>query len=84
MCIAPDWTIKVLQTDSIGASYPRAVQLQHTMIPVDDGREILQFVNVDGRIQYAECKLPEKLPKYPWPFGSGIESPLPDAGRSRF
>ena len=39
------------------------------MIPLGDGREILQFVNVDGRIQYAKFKLPEKLPEYPWPFG---------------
>jgi hypothetical protein len=29
----------------------------------------LQFVNVDGRIQYAKFKLPERLPEYPWPFG---------------
>ena len=27
--IAPDWTIKVLHSDSVGASYPRAIQLQH-------------------------------------------------------
>ena len=40
-----------------------------TMIPLGDGREILQFVNVDGRIQYAKFKLPETLPEYPWPFG---------------
>jgi hypothetical protein len=40
-----------------------------TMMPLGDGREILQFVPVDGRIQYAKFKLPEKLPEYPWPFG---------------
>jgi hypothetical protein len=40
-----------------------------TLIPLGDGREILQFVNVDERIQYAKFKLPEKLPEYPWPFG---------------
>ena len=40
-----------------------------TMIPLGDGREILQFVNVDGRIQYAKFALPEKVPEYPWPFG---------------
>lgn len=40
-----------------------------TMIPLGDGREILQFVNVDGRIQYATFKLPDTLPEYPWPFG---------------
>jgi hypothetical protein len=39
------------------------------MIALGDGREILQFVNVDGRIHYARFKLPEKLPEYPWPFG---------------
>ena len=27
--IPPDWTIKVLQSDSVGASYPRAIQLRH-------------------------------------------------------
>jgi hypothetical protein len=27
--IAPDWTIKVIPTDSVGASYPRVIQLQH-------------------------------------------------------
>jgi hypothetical protein len=39
------------------------------MIALGDGREILQFVNVDGRIHYAKFKLPETLPEYPWPFG---------------
>ena len=40
-----------------------------TMLPLGEGREILQFVNVDDRIQYAKFTLPEKLPEYPWPFG---------------
>ena len=40
-----------------------------SMIPLGDGREILQFVNVDGRIQFAKFKLPGTLPEYPWPFG---------------
>jgi hypothetical protein len=40
-----------------------------TMIPLGDGREILQLCPVAGRIQYAKFKLPEKLPAYPWPFG---------------
>lgn len=40
-----------------------------SMIPLGDGREILQFVNVDDRIHYAKFKLPEKLPEYLWPFG---------------
>jgi hypothetical protein len=39
------------------------------MVSLGDGREIMQFVNVDGRIQSAKFKLPEKLPEYPWPFG---------------
>ena len=39
------------------------------MIPLGDGREILQLVPVDGGILYAKFKLPEKLPEYPWPFG---------------
>jgi hypothetical protein len=41
-----------------------------TMIPLGDGREILQMVPVDGRIQYSKFKLPEteKLPmcQFPW------------------
>ena len=49
--------------------YPEPERVQQTMIPLGDGREILQFVNVDGRIQYAKFKLPDKLPEYPWPFG---------------
>jgi hypothetical protein len=40
-----------------------------TMIPLGDGREILQLVPVDGRIQYAKFKLPEKLPDLEFPFG---------------
>jgi hypothetical protein len=39
------------------------------MIRLGGGRQIIQFVNVDGRIQYAKFKLPETLPQYPWPFG---------------
>jgi hypothetical protein len=39
------------------------------MVPLGDGREILQLCPVDGRMQYAKFKLPEKLPEYPWPFG---------------
>ena len=41
-----------------------------TMIPLGDGREILQMVPVDGRIEYAKFKLPEteKLPAYPFPW----------------
>ena len=48
---------------------PNPSGYSQTMIPIGDGREILQFVPVDGRIQYAKFKLPEKLPEYPWPFG---------------
>jgi hypothetical protein len=41
-----------------------------TMIPLGDGREILQMVPVDGRIQYSKFKLPEteKLPTYQFPW----------------
>ena len=37
---------------------------------VGDGREILQMVPVDGRIQYAKFKMPEteKLPTYQFPW----------------
>ena len=48
---------------------PNPSGYSHTMIPLGDGREILQVVPVDGRILYAKFKLPEKLPEYPWPFG---------------
>ena len=48
---------------------PNPSGYSQTMMPLGDGREILQFVPVDGRIQYAKFKLPEKLPEYPWPFG---------------
>jgi hypothetical protein len=41
------------------------------MIPLGDGREILQLCPVDGRMHYTKFKLPEKLPEYPWPFGPG-------------
>ena len=47
---------------------PNPSGYSQTMIPLGDGREILQFVPVDGRIQYAKFKLPDKLPEYPWPF----------------
>jgi hypothetical protein len=41
-----------------------------TMIPLGDGREILQMVPVDGRIQYSKFLLPEtsKLPTYQFPW----------------
>ncbi len=48
---------------------PNPSGYSQTMIPLGDGREILHFVPVDGRIQYAKFKLPDKLPEYPWPFG---------------
>jgi hypothetical protein len=35
----------------------------HTMIPLGDGREILQIVGVDGQIRYAKYFLPEALPE---------------------
>jgi hypothetical protein len=41
-----------------------------TMIPLGDGREILQMVPVDGRIQYAKFKMPETKElatfQFPW------------------
>jgi hypothetical protein len=48
---------------------PNPSGYSQTMMALGDGREILQFVPVDGRIQYAKFKLPDKLPEYPWPFG---------------
>jgi BNR repeat-like domain len=41
-----------------------------TMIPLGDGREILQMVPVDGRMQYSKFKMPEtdKLPTYQFPW----------------
>jgi hypothetical protein len=33
----------------------------HTMIPLGDGREILQIVGVDGHVRYAKYLLPETL-----------------------
>jgi hypothetical protein len=48
---------------------PNPSGYSQTMIPLGDGREILQLVPVDGRLLYAKFKLPEKLPEYPWPFG---------------
>jgi hypothetical protein len=46
-----------------------------TMIPLGDGQEILQIVTVNGRVEYAKFKLPDKLPTYGFPFDSG-----PDTG----
>jgi hypothetical protein len=48
---------------------PNPSGYSHTMIPMGDGREILQLCGVDGRMHYAKFKLPEKLQEYPWPFG---------------
>jgi hypothetical protein len=41
-----------------------------TMIPLGNGREILQMVSVNNRIAYAKFLLPERLPEYPFPFGA--------------
>jgi hypothetical protein len=46
-----------------------------TMIPLGDGQEILQIVTVNGRVEYAKFKLPEKLPTYGFPWDNG-----PDTG----
>jgi hypothetical protein len=48
---------------------PNPSGYSQTMIPLGDGREILQLCPVDGRMMYSKFKLPEKLPEYPWPFG---------------
>lgn len=40
-----------------------------TMLPLGDGREILQLVTVNNRVEYAKFELPEKLPEYPFPWG---------------
>ena len=42
-----------------------------TMIPLGDGREILQLVSVNNRIEYAKFRLPEKLPTYGFPWDEG-------------
>jgi hypothetical protein len=47
---------------------PNPSGYSQTMIPLGDGREILQLVPVDGRIQYAKFKLPDKLPELEFPF----------------
>ena len=50
-----------------------------TMIPLGDGREILQMVSVNNRIAYAKFLLPERLPEYPFPFGTQRVPMTPDA-----
>jgi len=42
-----------------------------TMIALGDGREILQLVTVNNRVEYAKFKLPEKLPTYGFPWDGG-------------
>ena len=42
-----------------------------TMLPLGDGREILQLVSVNSRIEYAKFKLPEKLPSLWLSVGRG-------------
>ena len=48
-----------------------------TMIPLGDGREILQLVSVNNRIEYAKFQLPETLPSYGFPWDD------PDSGDGR-
>jgi len=50
-----------------------------TMIPLGDGREILQMVGVNNRIAYAKFLLPETLPEYPFPFGTVRVPMTPDS-----
>jgi hypothetical protein len=45
-----------------------------TMLPLGDGREILQLVSVNSRIEYAKFQLPEKLPTYGFPWDEGPAS----------
>jgi hypothetical protein len=42
-----------------------------SMIPLDDGQEILQLVAVNSRVEYAKFKLPEALPTYGFPWDNG-------------
>jgi len=42
-----------------------------TMLPLGDGREILQLVTVNSRVEYAKFKLPETLPTYGFPWDEG-------------
>lgn len=42
-----------------------------TMIALGDGREILQLVTVNSRVEYAKFDLPEKLPTYGFPWDEG-------------
>lgn len=53
---------------------PDADGYSQTMIPLGDGREILQLVPVANHIEYAKFKLPEKLPEYGFPWGSPTPS----------
>ncbi len=46
-----------------------------TMIPLGDGREILQMTTVGSRLQYAKFLLPDNLPTYGFPWDEG-----PDTG----
>ena len=41
------------------------------IIPLGDGREILQLVTVNNRVEYAKFKLPETLPTYGFPWDDG-------------
>jgi hypothetical protein len=45
-----------------------------TMIPLGDGREILQLVSVNNRIEYAKFALPETLPSYGFPWDAAKPS----------
>jgi hypothetical protein len=45
-----------------------------TMIPLGDGREILQLVTVNNRVEYARFQLPATLPTYGFPWDQGPAS----------
>jgi hypothetical protein len=49
---------------------PNPSGYSQTMIPLGDGREILQLVPVEGRMLYAKFTLPDKLPDYEFPFAA--------------
>lgn len=42
-----------------------------SLIPLGDGREILQLVTVNNRVEYAKFKLPDNLPSYGFPWDEG-------------
>jgi hypothetical protein len=54
---------------------PQGDGYSQTMLPLGDGREILQMVPVNGRIAFARFELPAELPVTP--FAGGFTRPKP-------